>query len=318
MTTYLLFSVPIYTQKQHKECDKDNFAYYISPQKPVLFLLDTSPMKLNLINWIGICALSLLFAACKEHPIPSSLVNPRLRISKMTVQGGNQENSRTIYSYNIKGQLARIDKAYTQRAQGNNQDSYYTSLLTYNDQGQLVSFEQQPDYSAPGTVKPSRYSYEYDDKGNVVTVKYTSYSSPGVINANASQTIRLVYASSSRFPSRITFYNDVFGEDYTYEYTYDGGKVVAIKKSSVQTTLPEFNYIRTYQFDNKPNPFYRLYSGVPEPDLFNSAKRNTFYENNIFNQNNIIQPGYSYEYDSYGNLIKLTGTYTATYEYEPY
>ncbi|WP_461149231.1 hypothetical protein [Spirosoma pulveris] len=197
-------------------------------------------------------------------------------------------------------------------------DIYYNSLLIYNDQGQLVSFEQQPDYSAPGTVNSSRYTYEYDDKGNVITIKYTLYLSPNVIDTYASQTIRVVYASNSRFPSRLTFFNDVFGEDYTYEYTYAGGNVVAIKKSSVQTTLSDFNYIRTYQFDNKPNPFYGLYSGVPEPDLFNSAKQNTFYENNILNQNNIIQPGYTYEYDSYGNLIKSMGTYTATYEYEQY
>ncbi len=274
-------------------------------------------MKPSLITWISICALSLLFTACQDHRIPS-MDTPRFRISKMTVQGGNQENSTTTYTYNIKGQLARIYKAYTQRAKGSNLDSHYNSLLTYNDQGQLVSFEQQPDYSAPGTVNPSRYTYEYDDKRNVVAIKYTLYSSPSVINTNASQTIRVVYASNSRFPSRITFFNDVFGEEYTYEYTYAGGNVVAIKKSSAQTTLSDFNYTRTYQFDNKPNPFYGLYSGIPEPDLFNSAKRNTFYENNILNQNNTTQPGYTYEYDSYGNLIKSTGTYTATYEYEQY
>lgn len=275
-------------------------------------------MRLNVIIWFSVFALSSTLIACDspKNPSPS---DPRFRVTKVTMKGDQQALTDT-YSYNSDGRLATIYKAYTDRRKTSNRDYYYTSVLHYDGQGRLTSFENQPDYTAAGTVYPALYTYEYDAKGNVSLINY-ALNSPDSSNNRFSETkFYLTYDNANRL-IKLKSINDIFQDGIIYEYTYDKGIIVKIDKSTQDNTgRISLAYTRTYQFDDKPNPFYGLYTGAPDPDMFTdySYKLNTFYQNNTLTKNNILFPNLTYEYDSYGNLVKVVGVNIITYEYERY
>ena len=259
-------------------------------------------------------SLSLLVSliSCQNNQVP---IGQRFRIKKVTKQG-DQQLSTDTYNYDGEGRLNNIYKTYTQRSKGSNRDYYYTTLFQYNAQGKLSSIIYQPDDKAPGTIKPSRYDYLYDVNGTITTIR-NFYISPDTAN---NRTFNLVY-NGNKFPVKISSINDAFKDGYTTEYTYNNGNVAEIKTSNFNNTGEVTSSLtRTYQFDAKPNPFYNLYTGAPDSELFNdnAFKLNTFYQSNTFNENNILYPDATYEYDANGNLIKITSFVTTTLEYEVY
>ena len=273
-------------------------------------------MKFNLTAWLSVVALFIALIACENNRIPTS---PRFRIKKITKQSA-QELSTDTYSYDNQGKLDNIYKAYSDRRQTSNRDYYYKTAFQYDEKGKLKSVEYQPDYTAPGTIIPSRYDYEYDGNGNAVIIKYAQTSSDAATNQLSRTTFNLVY-NGTKWPIKITAVSDVFMDGSMTEYIYDQENVVKIKKDYFDNTgRIKDSYTRTYQFDDKPNPFYALYIGAPDPDIFSdyTFKLSTFYQSNTFSKNNILYPNLNYEYDSTGSLVRIAGNPTTTFEYEMY
>ena len=273
-------------------------------------------MKVNFTTWLSVFALFITLTACEDHRIPSS---PRFRIKKVTKQS-TQERSTDTYSYDNQGRLDNIYKAYSDRRQTSNRDFYYKTVFQYDVTGKLTRVEYQPDYTALGTIIPSRYDYEYDANGNAVVIKYAQTSADAATNELSRTTFNLVY-NGTNLPVKITAVSNVFMNGSLTEYLYEQGNVVKIKKDFFDNAGGiKDSYTRTYQFDDKPNPFYALYVGAPDPDIFNdyTFKLSTFYQSNTFSKNNMIYPNLNYEYDSTGSLVKIVGNPTTTFEYEMY
>lgn len=273
-------------------------------------------MRLNFITWFCVFTLFFSLAACEDHRMPT---NPRFRIKTVTKQS-TQELSIDTYSYDSQGKLASINKTYSDRRLTSNREYAYKTVFHYESMGKLKSVEYQPDDTALSTIIPSRYDYEYDANENAVVIKYTQTSPDVVTNQFSKVTFSLEY-NGSKLPVKITAVSDVFMDGSITDYLYEQGNVVRIKKGFFDNTGGiKTSYTRTYQFDDRPNPFRGLYIGAPDPDLLSdfTFKLNTFYQSNTFNQNNFIDPNLNYEYDTVGNLVKISGSPTTTLDYEPY
>ncbi|OJW79193.1 MAG: hypothetical protein BGO59_11645 [Spirosoma sp. 48-14] len=261
----------------------------------------------------------ILLISCKDD-LPTGA---QFRIKKVTMQGDQQYLTDTYY-YSGNGRLSSMDKAYSDRRKTSNYDLYYKTVFRYDARGRLILMEKQPDGTGHGTIYPGSYTYQYDANGNISLIKYRIDSPDANDNRLAKETISYQYGSN-RQPIRVTDFNDVFGDGFIYEYSYKDGNVAAIKKTKVTYSgETELVSTRTYQFDDKPNPFYGLFTGLPDPDTFNgyTFKQNSFYQSNTFNRNNIIFAQYDYEYDSYGRLTKIItpgpGKVITAFEYEMY
>ncbi|GAB3710846.1 hypothetical protein GCM10027592_47910 [Spirosoma flavus] len=278
-------------------------------------------MKTNYTAWLSILALLITLTACQDHRIPT---NPQFRIKKVIkqrVQPSSQESSTHIYSYDDQGKLAMIVTAYSMRARGGNDDVYFSSVFNYGANGKLTSLDYKSTPGRPAVYNPSRYDYEYDVTGNATRIEFAFTTSDTAYNRSYRRTYNLEY-NEAKLPVKITEIDDKFNEGVISEYTYENGNVVNIKRSTFDYSgkITSSNTY-TYNFDDKPNPFYGLFIGAPDPRIFSdyyTFKYYTFTQSNTFNKNNFLEPGLRYEYDSKGHLIKIVGSPTTTFEYEMY
>ncbi len=255
---------------------------------------------------------------CKPTPVDTQQPQGRVRIKKVTV---DLSFLRTIdnYSYNVDGQLVLVLKQTRERfTTPINHYPYYIDneqriVLSYDQQKRLVRME-----GLPSDRRISfRYTYLYTNRNSQPTfILYAPTTTDSLFNSRQ-KTVYQVYYGADERPTKITSspnYNDYGTTD---EYTYANGNIVTIRQSSSYKYAEP--HTTQYEFDDKPNPFYKLYVGVPTPGLigFNRIKQLFFHQDNPFNPNNIIDPlaKDSYAYDSTGHITKTGRT---TFEYETF
>ncbi|GAB4043786.1 hypothetical protein GCM10028810_07400 [Spirosoma litoris] len=96
------------------------------------------------------------------------------------------------------------------------------------------------------------------------------------------------------------------------DYIYQAGNIVQqkVRRRMQTTTYDKSNVVNTYQYDDKPNPFYRfLFGSYLDPDW------------KTFSKNNVLTDDETNTYDANGLLIKVAqrdGGYEFIYEYEAY
>lgn len=257
-------------------------------------------MKPYLSHWLLSFSLIVLLASCQADPTPSTQISKQYRL-KTVKRVGDQQTLLNTYNYDSKGKLISIDVAFSDRRKTSYFDAYYTCVFTYDGTDKVIQAEYQPDNK--------KFVYEYDATGNVKSIKISAPSS-------WTRTYSLAY-NASNDPVKIVGQDDYSSQE-VIEYTYKEGNIITIKKafvSNIGTVTDEST--TAYQFDNKPNPFYNLYTGIF--DSQGSRSYNIVYQNNTINQNNMICSGCVYEYDSNENIVKednkISG-YVTTFTYE--
>ena len=239
----------------------------------------------------------ILFTACQDPqtsptptptptPVPTPTPTQRFRLKQYYE---SQPGSATVVfsnlTYDSTGRLA----SYTQ-------NGGITSTLFYNNQGQLI---RQSKSISSRTIEIDTYTSNAN--GKITTIKTTFYSRG---NAPMDQTTQIEY-NADQLPNKIT----ITGSSASTFYEYSNGNIVTVRNSS--STIPTATYI----YDDKKNPFYGLIGFLAQ---FNGTANELF---EVFNKNNLIRPGCTYQYDSNGLLTNVTyGLYQSqiVYEYETY
>lgn len=224
---------------------------------------------------------------------------PRLRIKKWISQSDTYKYYNFItYTYDNMGRLASFN---SQQGKVCCFTTGQTTVLKYNQLGQLISVEGLPNGDTTGQFFAYLDTYEYDSKGNPVLIK--NYTSP------IYQQTPLVYRSDDKHDYdatglliKSTISNP--SSQAVYDYVYSNGNMISIKDNDRSTT-------NTYQYDDKPNPFYGLLS---------SSLRTP--ATSIYSKNNVISTGATYTYDSAGIIVKAVSSDPKLridmYEYEQY
>lgn len=255
-------------------------------------------MRLNLISCFTTLSLLVTLLSCQDHRIPQE-PGQRFRVKKVSTFGLRDYQS-TLFNYSPDGRIASyVDYV----SSGLTNIPGHTVTLTYNQQGQLTSAQGESiDYY------PIRYSYEYNAKGNMVSVKrYDDRNNSG--NYALSSSYELTY-STTPFPDMVTksIYDLIGGARQTNQeqYTYANGNVVSTYQTSIGAST-------SYTYSDKLNPFYGLIYRVPDASLYS--------------KNVAIDTGLVDTYDANGLLIKRfrsggpgasQNDFTETIEYEAY
>lgn len=266
-------------------------------------------MKIKLTNWLIVLGLFVTLASCDDHRIPAG---QRFRIKKVTPTYANETvSSFAVYNYDDNNRLLTVLN-YTASA---NITPYVFGRRTvyYDEQGRLTKFEDKLEDNGinPLLASYQRTTYAYDTNGNVVAVKVYKVLLSDPSHPILQQDRQLLYGSNQLPDVVKTKLNDgsQFDPilDFVEEYTYSGRNVIKVKRTynPTHTNNIASTTTETFQYDDKPNPFYGF------PGIGSDA----------FSKNNVIETGSTYTYDANGLLIRkarVDGSLTITYEYETY
>ncbi|MVM35972.1 hypothetical protein GO755_38520 [Spirosoma sp. HMF4905] len=259
-------------------------------------------MKLKLSIWICFFSIPVLFFACQRPDNP--VVQQKFRIKKVTkfYPKSGSLPVETIYTYNRNGW---IDSAVSHTTDGIPAPVTVGFLYDYDQKGRVIK--------ATTNTGSNKYILYFDTTGRL-SAKYAYISVPGY--ESLTQEDHLTYSNSTDpVPIRMLSLSGRLGmarDSTIQEYTYQGGNIVQqkVRIRTQTTTYDKSNSVATYQYDDKPNPFYRfLFGYYLDPDW------KTFSKNNVLNDSEINT------YDSNGLLVKVTqrnGGYEFIYEYEAY
>ncbi|MVM32666.1 hypothetical protein GO755_21675 [Spirosoma sp. HMF4905] len=255
-------------------------------------------MRLNFSIWFSVLAFFVTLTSCKDYQIPAT---QRFRIKKIrtTYADANATGTANTYNYDGNGRLANYVGYY-----GNSSLPSDSTIISYDTQGRIQGILHESWYAYRSVWRPIvSYTYEYDMSGNISVIKEYFINvlptSPSLVKE-----FQLAYGDT-KFPVKVTsdFWDSSgfkLGQSVE-QYTYNGGNIVKVEKSENQSA----NVTTTFQYDDKPNPYYGLITG--EPDI------------RMFSMNNAVTSDKQYMYDSNGLLTKVvTTTATTEYEYEAY
>ncbi|WP_461097071.1 hypothetical protein [Spirosoma luteolum] len=196
---------------------------------------------------------SLFLSGCEDHRLTSP-TPARFRLASYSFRQ-NRFFSNAAFTYGPTGQVT----SYTE----NVYNTKYNSTLTYNEKGQLIRIDRLP-AEVSLSIASSYFVYEYNQAGNLI--KRTKYQTKDISNSpntpySVNQVVTFNYDGTAPYPSRIsqTQYQeigtvvDLAQTDLTYQ---DGNVVRSVTTYPTSSNLtPSVN---TYQFDDKPNPFYNF------------------------------------------------------------
>lgn len=255
-------------------------------------------MRLNFSFWLSALALFVTLTSCIDHRVPATQ-QYRIKQVRTTYVDANATGTTTTYNYDGSGRLVSYVGYYGNPTLPNDSTS-----INYDAQGRIATIVHAGWSAYKKIWNPSvSYSYEYDVSGNISTVNEYFINvlptSPSLVKK-----FQLAY-DGTKFPVKVTSdFWDIGGfklGQSVEQYTYAGGNIVKVEKSGNQSA----NGTSTFQYDDKPNPYYGLITG--EPDI------------RIFSKNNAVTSDKQYTYDSNGLLTKVvTTTATTEYEYETY
>ncbi|WP_460934380.1 hypothetical protein [Spirosoma humi] len=265
-------------------------------------------MKPNFINWISMYGLLLLFTACEDHRIPSV---QRLRIKTVrTIIPGLDDTRLTTetYNYDSKGRLIQYVSGTETKPVVPIGDSSRT-VINYDGQGRIENIFTEGRglvNTASGVVylwRPSfNTTYAYDGNGNITVMKLFAITQDRSQSPNLLEVLQFEY-DGTKFPVKVIHTTTSNNHQWTERYTYSGDNIVNVESSDNQSATT------TYQYDNKPNPFYGLLTGEKRNDAFIAL-----------NKNNVMTNDKQYLYDTNGLLSKVIAAdgVVYTYEYEAY
>jgi len=268
-------------------------------------------MKVN-ISLVGLCGLLLVSSlwSCEDHLVAPP-ASPRFRLTKIIQTGLRYYQSHTL-SYNADGNVSQyVARGGTSASSAENSQGV-TTFLQYDAQGRLIISETP---IVPGnTTTAGRTIYDYDTKGNMIAAK--KYSAQQGSDFTINSLIAVEY-NSQNLPVKTveTNFYPIGDAVYTALYSYNGNYLIKTERS--YSTGPISNPVTTYQYDNKPNPYYKL--GYTLDRIGVSPQ--------LISPNNVIRPDDQLTYDNNGLLIERVDYYKLdlqqgrthyTFQYEAY
>ncbi|GAB3491065.1 hypothetical protein GCM10027341_03590 [Spirosoma knui] len=260
-------------------------------------------MRLHVLSWLSILTVCIAFTACQDHRMLQGQESG-FRLKKVVSQSKGAYSS-TVYTYSSGKRLASyVSRVDTSSAAENTPGQ--TTIMQYNAQGQLASAEKQP--AAPAYAL-TRVTYAFDGSGTITSAAlYQDENRSG--NYTLVETYKLQYGAAAT-PTSVTI---VRGSDQEIQqYTYEKENIVNSIRSGNKGTNRYNVSLNGFQYDDKPNPFYKLITGGPDAAVYN---KNNEVASNIINT-----------YNAAGLLIKkvvrnVQGNaaldVTTTFEYEQY
>ncbi|WP_460953948.1 hypothetical protein [Spirosoma litoris] len=256
-------------------------------------------MRLNSSIWFCFFSIFVSFIACQQPENP--VVQQRFRIKKVTKSYPKSGSlpTETIYTYTSNGWIDSVV------SHGGPAPVTVGFLYDYDPTGRITK--------ATTNLGSNKYILYFDSTGRL-SAKYTYISAPGYESLTGE--VHLTYSNSTALvPSRMVSLSGRLGmaRDSTIEdYIYQAGNIVQqkVRRRMQTTTYDKSNVVNTYQYDDKPNPFYRfLFGSYLDPDW------------KTFSKNNVLTDDETNTYDANGLLIKVAqrdGGYEFIYEYEAY
>ncbi|WP_460971147.1 hypothetical protein [Spirosoma migulaei] len=269
-------------------------------------------------KWFTVLTIPIVFSACQDHQLTPDPERFRLKKTVYTnaIKFNTPYRKEVVYSYNSTGNLekevATITSTYENRV------IITLSAFVYDAQNRLIRINSESDLGANLPIR--RIEYTYDADGNIAketaSVSYTGKNTGDYTIIGQSV---FTYAGS-RFPLKQVYTNSSTVQ--VYDYTYSNGNISQLVSTQTAAT-PYPAVTNTYQYDDKPNPYY----GVIRGDGLTAAVIN---KNNVIDEMTSPAPKYKrvLTYDSLGLLTKLNIVYPpdpyynynsqTTYEYEKY
>jgi hypothetical protein len=258
-------------------------------------------------------ALSTL-VSCEDHREGVEPTRFRLKKSVATsaYRANTKDTSTTVYNYDAKGYLNEQSNVSTNTF--GNTRIVTNTRFTYDAQNRLAQIEEK--YIA-GSTTVNRIDYTYDSAGNVlVEIKSSAFGPNRDQSGNFEVTGKTEFTyDGSQLPATVA---TMYGKS---SFSYANGNIY---QSVFTSSDPKQSPITTtYQYDNKPNPFYGVTRGYG-------------FQQQQLNRNNQVAtsstpangPKQTLTYNADGLLSKLNLTYIPNppynfdrqivYEYEAY
>ena len=269
-------------------------------------------------KWFAILIIPIVFSACQDHRLTPNPERFRLKKTVYTtaIKFNTPYRQEVVYSYNSTGNLEKEISTITNTYE--NRVVTQLSAFTYDAQNRLIRIDSEADSGVNPPIR--RIEYTYDADGNIAE-ETTSVSYTGKNTGDYTIIGQSVFTyAGSRFPVKQVYTNSP--TVHVYDYTYSNGNISQLVSTQTAAT-PYPAVTNTYQYDDKPNPYY----GVIRSDGLTAAVAN---KNNVIDE--ITSPAPKYKrvltYDSLGLLTKLNIVYPpdpnynynsqTTYEYEKY
>ena len=267
-------------------------------------------MQIKTLNWLIVLGLLISFVACQDNQVTPE---PRFRIKKVTpVYANSTDSSFATYEYDANNQL-RYVLNYSVRPNSVSLYVFSRRTLCYDEQGRLTKFEDKLEDNGINRIPSSyqRTTYAYDTNGRATTVnKYQVFlddPSHPLLTEN-----RQLQYGSNQFPDVIKVKVNADSQfdpviDLAETYTYSGGNVRTMKRTYYPTHANNTLFVvtDTFQYDDKPNPFYGFLSAG--------------YDG--FSKNNVMESGTVSSYNTGGLLIRKAradNSLVTAYDYEAY
>lgn len=251
------------------------------------------PIQICLTAWLVISA----FWGCTDH-LSRPLSPLRLRLKTYNQGYSDGSSIATNYVYDSQNRLVTYDRQYGPRG-----------TITYDDQNR----HQQIDEVELNSSRRTNYTYQPDAQGTLVTEKqYYDTQVFGLL----STTNTYVFDSNNRLiRSTSVAENTLPGYNpKTTTYTYTNGNITKIEETSGQVVNTT-----TYEFDDKPNPFYGLATFQFPINAFALNRNNFTRYKSFYNDMPMTDFTFIYEYNAQGLPISrrvdtLEGVDTFVYE----
>lgn len=236
------------------------------------------------------------FFACTDHQLrPVSPLKVRLKTTDNVNFGGFP--FKTEYNYDASNRVASFTTSIGSKG-----------VFQYDNQNRYNRFFYFPKVSDEQNGETTWFTYNSDNT-SLVAASYVLTN--GVRAPVRFQDATYAFDNNNRLLSKFPTSSNIIYQFESYKYT--GDNITKVRSTYVRLTDST-----TYEYDNKPNPYY----GLIAPDI---SEVRRFSRNNVTkiinDYNKAVIAEYTYEYNAQGLPTKLkekNGSGEVIYTYESY